>query len=417
MINQSTLFIAIFLVAVLFTLPKKYLLAPYLAAACFIPTDQRIVIAGLDFTILRILIVVGVFRLFLRGEQRVITWNKFDKIVFAWAICKFVIYVILWSNMQAVIYSCGVMFDIIGLYWLFRQRIHSWKDIQFIIKVLSVCILIMVPLITLEWLTGNNPFTILGRITEHSRLGRVRCRGAFPHSIMFGLFWATLTPLFLGMAMMDKNKLFYWGAVIASIFAVIASASSTPLVTLIVILPVIGAFKWRQYTSVAWKIFLLSLVALHIVMKAPVWHLIARMNIVAGSTGWHRYSLIDQAIKHFGEWALLGCRSTAHWGWLHTDITNQYILEGVRGGFVTLALFLIMIYMALKTLLRASLQKHKWQFLAWCIYVAIIGHCVAFFGVSYYGQIMMWWFLLLAIVGFITDGEKKRTVLVGSAYL
>jgi hypothetical protein len=312
--------------------------------------------------------------------------------------------------MHALIYACGEMFDLIGWYWLFRQRIHSWKDIQFVIKVLSVCILIMVPLIILEWLTGNNPFAILGKIATHSRLERVRCQGAFPHSIMFGLFWATLTPLFFGMAMMDKNKLLYWGAVIASIFAVIASASSSPLLTLFAVLPIIGAFKWRQYTSVAWKIFLLSLVALHIVMKAPVWHLIARFNIVTGSTGWHRYSLIDQAIKHFSEWALLGTRSTEHWGWLHSDITNQYILEGVRGGFVTLALFLIMIYMALKTLLRVSLQKHDQQFLAWCIYVAVIGHCVAFFGVSYYGQIMMWWFLLLGIISFITDSEKSGAV-------
>jgi hypothetical protein len=144
-------------------------------------------------------------------------------------------------------------------------------------------------------------------------------------------------------------------------------------------------------------------------MQAPVWHLISRIGVVGGSTGWHRFNLIDQAINHFGEWLFLGCRSTAHWGRGLTDITNQYILEGVRGGFVTLALFLVMIYMALRTLLSLSLQhqEHKQQFLIWCLLVTILGHCVSFFGVSYFGQIMMWWYMTLAAVSFLYDDKKR----------
>ena len=50
--------------------------------------------------------------------------------------------------------------------------------------------------------------------------------------------------------------------------------------------------------------------------------------------------LIDGAIKHFPEWWLLGTSSTSHWGW-HTafDVTNQYVLEAVRGGLAGLVLF------------------------------------------------------------------------------
>jgi hypothetical protein len=33
----------------------------------------------LDFTVLRILVLMGIIRLFLREEQIVIQWNKFDK--------------------------------------------------------------------------------------------------------------------------------------------------------------------------------------------------------------------------------------------------------------------------------------------------------------------------------------------------
>ena len=98
----------------------------------------------------------------LRGEQRTIKWNSFDKVVLAWALCGAVVYIIQSLDTKALIYKCGVLYDIIGLYWVFRQIICSWKDIQFIIKVLAVCVLILTPLIAWEWVTGQNPFVVKG---------------------------------------------------------------------------------------------------------------------------------------------------------------------------------------------------------------------------------------------------------------
>jgi hypothetical protein len=236
---------------------------------------------------------------------------------------------------------------------------------------------------------------------------------------MLGLFWATLVPLFIGFALQDKSKLLLWSAVAASAFIAVATASSTPILTLLFVIIILCGYRWRGYTACAgWGLFA-SLVALHIVMRAPVWHLISRIGVVGGSTGWHRFNLIDKAIRHFGEWMFLGCRSTAHWGRGLSDITNQYILEGVRGGFVTLALFLVVIYMSLRILLRLSLQRqgHEQQFLTWCLIVTILGHCVAFLGVSYFGQIMMWWYMTLAVVGFLYEDRKhgRRIVIYQAA--
>ena len=408
MIDQTTVIIAIFLVILTFAIPRKYFLLPFILTACFVPADQRVIIFGLDFTPLRILVLVGFLRTILWGERLTFKWNRFDKLVLAWAICGALIYIIQWANMRALIYKCGVLFDVIGLYWLFRINISSWGDIKLAMKIFAVCSLVLAVLVGLEWATGRNPFVVLGRVGTAVREGRYRCQASFPHSIMLGLFWATMVPLFVGFARQGKSKLLFWSAVAASIFIVAATASSTPVLTLLIVLIILYGYSWRKYTaSVGWGI-LASLIALHIVMKAPVWHLISRIGVVGGSTGWHRFYLIDQAINHFGEWLFLGCRSTAHWGWGMTDITNQYILEGVRGGFVTLALFLVMIYMALRTLLRLSFQyqEQKQRFLAWCLFVAILGHCVSFFGVSYFGQIMMWWYMTLAAVSFLYDDKK-----------
>ena len=414
MISQGTIVITVFLGILTFVVPKKYFLLPFILAACFVPADQRVIIFDLDFTPLRMLVLVGFFRTILWGERLTFKWNRFDKLVLAWAICGAVIYLIQWAHMGALIYKCGVLFDTIGLYWLFRINISSWDDIKMATKVFAVCSLVLAVLVGLEWATGQNPFTVLGRVETVVRKGRYRCQASFPHSIILGLFWATLVPLFIGFARQDKSKLLLWSAVGASAFIAAATASSTPILTLLIVLIILCGYRWREYTACAgWGLFA-SLVALHIVMQAPVWHLISRIGVVGGSTGWHRFILIDKAITHFGEWAFLGCRTTAHWGRGLRDVTNQYIFEGVRGGFVTLALFLVMIYMALRILLRLSLQKkeHKQQFLAWCLFVAIIGHCVAFLGVSYFGQIMMWWYMILAMVGCFYESKENYKTLV-----
>jgi hypothetical protein len=173
----------------------------------------------------------------------------------------------------------------------------------------------------------------------------------------------------------------------------------------------------RQMRMVRWGI-LVTLIALHIVMKAPIWHLISRVSAVGGSTGWHRFNLIDQAIKHFGEWAVIGTSSTAHWGWGLQDVTNQYILEGVRGGFLTLCLFIAVIAVAFREVGRLwRLQaRHMYrQALSWALGVSLFVHCTSFIGVSYFGQIWILWYLLLAMIGSMSSTTRRLSLPVQSA--
>ncbi len=144
-------------------------------------------------------------------------------------------------------------------------------------------------------------------------------------------------------------------------------------------------------------------------MTEPIWSLISKMSVVPGSTGMHRYNLINQALIHFDEWAILGSRNTSHWGRGLNDLTNVYIGEGVRGGLITLIILLVMLYTALKTLFRLSMEQrgHKQRFLVWCIFVAIAGNCIAFFGVSYFGQMTMLLYLMFSWFSCIYGNERN----------
>jgi hypothetical protein len=91
---------------------------------------------------------------------------------------------------------------------------------------------------------------------------------------------------------------------------------------------------------------------------------------------------------------------------IHADITNQYILEATRGGALSLAFYLMMLFAALHLLLRARAVYHGRRLttiIIWSVLTAFAVHLVSFTGVSYFGQIIMLWFLTLAMAGSIGD--------------
>ncbi|MEN6384941.1 MAG: hypothetical protein ABFD79_07050 [Phycisphaerales bacterium] len=414
LINRVTLIITILLALATLVVPRKYLLLPYIVGACFVPTDQRIILMGLDFTVLRILVAAGIFRIMIRGENIKIHWNKFDFLVFAWVLCGAFIYSIQWMTFKAIINRCGLLFDVIGLYWIFRKTVRSWDNARLAVNFYAICIMALAPLVAMEWASGDNPFETLGRVTTLIRDERYRCQAAFPHSIMLGLFCAILLPLFAGFAGMKQNKIFYFSAMVAVLFIIAATASSTPILTLGAVVFILSMYKFRRYVYAAGWAGVITLIGLHITMNKPVWHLLARVNVLGSSTGWHRFNVIDQAIKHFNQWAVLGCKSTASWGWGLGDVTNQFVLEGVRGGFITLVLFIFMLMTAIKSILNICLHepdKVK-RFMLWSIFVMIAAHCISFLGVSYFGQITMLYYMSLSIVGLAIELEATNNFII-----
>jgi hypothetical protein len=183
-----------------------------------------------------------------------------------------------------------------------------------------------------------------------------------------------------------------------------------------VIAAIIGAMMWKMRHQMRYfrRGIVLSVVMAAMVMNAPVWYLIAKVSEITGGTGWHRSYLIDQAIKHFDEWWLVGTPRTAHWApggqslsidSDNMDITNHFIYEGINGGIVKVGLFVALIVAAFKTLgagarsdnaLSAEMRK-----LYWFLGVCLTCHCVSFISVAYFDQMIIFWYWLLAVVAML----------------
>ncbi|GAB4233183.1 MAG: hypothetical protein Kow00109_05860 [Acidobacteriota bacterium] len=155
-------------------------------------------------------------------------------------------------------------------------------------------------------------------------------------------------------------------------------------------------------------------IMLDILMKAPAYYLMARIDFVGGSTGWHRAALIEAAIKHLDEWWLIGTDYTRHWmptgvSWSenHSDITNLFIKMGVMGGILLTLLFLAVLLRALKDIEVTALQTENqayWEaFFFWCIGAGLFANGVNALSVSYFDQSY-----ILLIMGLAASQARPR---------
>lgn len=397
-------------------LPRRYTVVPITLMACFIPSQQRLVVFSFDLTLFRLMIVFGWLRLILRKEYRGLRWRTLDTLVVLQPLALSLVMSLRTISMDGLVFALGTSFDALGMYLLFRVMLRSWRDIDTVALSLAIISVPVACAFIVEASTGRNAFSIFGGVQEYTaiRWDRMRCQGAFTHPILAGCFWASLLP-FLALIWWRRPSARWLACagIGCALTIILLTASSTPLGG--VAAAAIGAsfFGFRRHMrSVRWGVALL-LLGLHFVMKAPVWALLSRIDLVGGSTGWHRYHLINQAIAHFGEWWLLGTDSTSHWGHLTQDITNHYLLIGVRGGLLALGLFIAVLalgFQAAGRLITFNRHDRRVEVAAWALGCALFAHVLIYLAVSYSGPIILAWYLPLASIGALSSRLPRHAM-------
>ena len=400
----------------LLSLPRKFAVVPIFLTACFMTFGQRINIAGINFFVLRILILIGCVRLVFRKEVFSFKLNAIDKAIVCWVISNVLIYTLLRQNSAAFINRLGLAYNVFGLYFLFRYLIRDFDDIERAFKILAIVSILFSFTIIYEYVTGRNFFSILGGVQKEfeialTRQDRLRCMGSFGSPIITGIFGALLIPVSVVLWFRDGGrKIFAIGTAMSGTFIVIASGSSAPLMAYLCV--VIWLLMWplrMHMKAVRWGIFV-ALIAIHLYMKASVWFLMDRISgSITGGGGYHRSILIDKAIKHFDEWWLLGTDYTVHWtGRAITanpkmaDITNAYIREGVNGGLITMILFIVVLALCFRSIGKAlrimENQPFAKRITLWSMEAMLFAHVVVFISVRYFDQMIVFWYLLLAMI-------------------
>jgi len=403
---------------------RRKAIIPFLAAAILIPMDQVLLIGPAHFPMLRLLILFGIIRIvkeMVYSKARLFSggMNKIDWAVILSSVFIALNGILLFQDSKAAINQLGSLYTVFGVYFLLRFLIQNDEDVWRAIQTLAWVAAIVAVIMTYEQATGHNPYAMLGgaQAANYASLAvrddRFRAQGPFGHSILAGTFGAILMPLFVALWWKGRRYrvMAVMGIVSATVITV-ACNSSTPVLGYaagVVALCLWPARRWMR--AIRWGIAF-TLVSLHLVMKAPVWHLISRIDITGGSSSWHRFMLVDQCIRHFGDWWLLGVKDTSAWGFEMWDTANQYVSTCENSGLLPFLMLVAILVYGFKYLGRARRagKDRKTALFMWALGSALFANMVAFLGISYFDQTIVAWYALLAMISTATVARSKKAL-------
>jgi hypothetical protein len=226
------------------------------------------------------------------------------------------------------------------------------------------------------------------------------------------VFGGALIPWFLWLWTTGKSRILACAGIAGATAMAITSNSSTSLLALGG--SVVGLAFWplrKQMRLVRWGLAL-SLVTLHLVMKAPVWALIAHIDLTGSSSGDHRYKLMDNCIRHFSDWWLIGYQYYNNWGWDMWDLCNQFVVIALTGGLLTLIFYIAIFKRSFAAIGNARKDVNgdrAREWLLWCLGVDLFANVVSHFGINYMAQLMMSVFPLLACISVAAYEAKQST--------
>ena len=423
--------VAVFIAGVLIiTLPRNKAIVPFLVTSILIPTDQILVLGAFHFPVIRILIVFGLIRIlyskFTAKELIFSTGiNGMDKAVMLLAVFTSLNGVLLWQQSQAVIKFSGDLYSACGIYLLLRFLIQGEEDVRKTLRVLACLVVVIAGIMIWERVTGRNPlYAALGGVRNfqaRAALGaedKFRGTGSFAHPILAGTFGGFCFPLFAGLWWLGErgDRKYAILGVIAAPAMAFAANSSTALFGLIGGLIALSFWPIRRYMRVVRWAIVTIIVSLHMVMKAPVWHLISRVDLTGGSSSYHRYQLVNQCILHFWDWCLIGTKNYGDWGWEMWDLSNQYVATADTAGLLPFILLLAIIVLGFKYLgiaRRAAEGDRSHERFIWALGASLFANVVAFFGISYFDQTVVAWYTILSMIcasTFVARSAKREAL-------
>jgi len=410
------------LVVAQFALPRRFAFAPLFVGACALP-NEPVIEVGVSLTVTKLLILAGLLR---AARERSFVWstqNPLDVLFAVWSV---------WAILSGFAHNprdrnpiterLSLVYDIGGTYMYARAFLKNQVDFLRFSKCVAVMMIFLASIMAVEKATQRNiPWTIAtGSLVEAtSRKGSVRAAGPFMHPILAGTIGASSIALLVPLFRRNRNLALV--GLVACAIVVFCAASSGPFLTLFAALGALALWRWRRKMRLIKVAAALGIISMAFIMNAPIWYLIARIDIAGGSTGYHRAELITGAINHLDRWWLIGTDYTRDWvpaggGFTEdeVDMTNYYLRIGVTGGLFLMLTFIAILLKAFKLLGRKMqvlrMANDPAEMLLWGAGSFLFAHCVTFISVSYYDQSVVFVFLIIgAVPGLCAASIGRRT--------
>jgi hypothetical protein len=398
-------------IALTLGIDRKWACLPLLCSAALIPNNQLILLGPLHFSDIRVLIFFGFVRIFIRSERIFGPLNLLDKLVIGFAVWSFMSSFFYGDITKAIIFRSGLIFNTCGPYFLFRIFCQSPEDVR---RACFIATIMLVPTavgMCFERFSERNIFSVFAdtEIVPQIREGLVRAQGPFAHAIVAGTVGGVCLPLVA--CYYRQRKMFATVSALACLAIVFSSSSSGPILSLMTSLTGMGLFKYRKrMPQIRWAT-VAAIISVALLMNAPIYYLLARIDLTGGSTGWHRAFLIESAMIHLDEWWFSGTEATRHWMptgvyWSEdsADITNHYLRMGVIGGLPLLVILASTMFCGFRSIgqkiseIENTTMDHESILALWAIGSSLFAHVVSCIGMSYFDQSICYLYFCIALI-------------------
>jgi hypothetical protein len=409
------------LIALVLFAPRRWALLGMMAGVLYLTQQQAIDLLGLNLTAIRLLELVAFVRVLGRREFSFSRFNGIDRALLL--VYGYTTFVFLMRSDSHHVEMVGAMVDATLCYFTFRGLVRDMEELKWLLRAFVIILVPYVMLLSLETLTVKNPFTSMGALTwADLRDGRIRAMGSFRHPSLLGTLGASLLPLYIGLVLARCDRIRALAGIGLCFGIIFLSNSGGPLNA--AAMGVVGWLCWaaRMKMCIVRRILVGMIVFLVLVMKAPIWYLIARLSSLSGGTGWHRARLIDVAFTNLDQWWLAGMEIERTKDWLPyalgitggADITNNFLAFGLHAGLLAMGLLIVLLIRTFRTLghalaiVRCASTSKETEYLLWGLGCVLLVHVVTWFGITYFDQIYVVWFMQLAAISsishtFITD--------------
>jgi hypothetical protein len=404
-------------IVLIMVLPRRKVIMPFLIVFFTIPIGEVLVVGGVHFTALRILILTVLARrlTFSRSEKYPGGINGIDWCVILWAIVSNTAFVLEFPGTPALVQGTGGLLDTLGGYLAIRSLVPDGEGVRFALKTLAVVCTILGLGMIYEQIGHVNVFGYLGGMLTGTdvtiRTGRVRS-GATMGCLYAGAFSGVLLPPFIWLWKEPKCRTIAAIGLFGATSMVITSSSSTSELALMGSLVGLGLWPLRkQMRAIRWGI-VASLVGLDMVMKAPVWALIARVDLTGSSASYQRYQLVDMTIRHFSDWWFIGTPDYVNWGYDSWDLCNQFAAVALTGGLLSLILYIgifVRSFGAIGNGRKRVEGDKRQEWLLWCFGATLFATVVAHFGINYMAQLIMGFFPLVVCISVLSSEANLAT--------
>jgi len=397
----------------LLSVRREHAPVPLLVGCCYMTMGQGLELGSISLPMYRMFLLIGLMRVIMKGETLVGGVNRVDKLVVALLVWMF--FASFFHEHvpgSGPVYMLGIIFNISLVYFLIRIWCGSVDEVVGVVAAVAFVLLPVAVEMVFEQALGKNLFASLGGISETviERNGRLRAQGPFRHPILAGTVGAACLPLMLGIWRVNRFAAMIGAA--ACVMMVLASASSGPVVSLMVGAGVVMCWKYRRHAKRAVWAGVAGYFAIELISNRPAYHVIVtRLDFTGSSTAYYRARLIDTTVKHFSEWWMFGTDYTRHWipqgigsvvaDGKHMDITNYYIGFGVGAGLLAILLLLAILRRCLAEVIRqvndpAGEDGKGEQFMIWCLGASLFSHAVSALSIAYFDQSQTFFWLSVA---------------------